>query len=266
MLSPPANNPIESTAERQKVLQITDTHLFANKLEQLQGHCTYKNLCKVVDHIRTNVSDFDFVLLTGDISQDGSAESYEHAATVLHQLERPVFWIAGNHDHLETVRLVFGKYPRLHELTSLISQTWDFHALNTCRSGTDAGYVAPSDLAKLSDAIDLSATHAKRVAVVMHHHPVPVETPLVDDCGLQENDALVRLLREKEVIELVLCGHVHGDYKVLLDAVTMESCPASSFQWKKGTARLETENRQGYKLMEFDESGWKSSTTFCSSV
>jgi Icc protein len=55
------------------LLQITDTHLSADADAQMQGINTSASLAQVISHARAQGVDFDAVLATGDISQDGSA-------------------------------------------------------------------------------------------------------------------------------------------------------------------------------------------------
>ena len=44
------------------------------------------------------LSDLDLILATGDLSQDGSYESYQRLAKTLSGFRAPIYWLEGNHD------------------------------------------------------------------------------------------------------------------------------------------------------------------------
>ena len=82
----------------QKFIQITDCHLFASEEGKLLGMDTQASLNAVMDKIHAEQNQFDFYLCTGDLSQDGSVESYQYLKDLLAQDKKEPFWIPGNHD------------------------------------------------------------------------------------------------------------------------------------------------------------------------
>lgn len=58
------------------LVQITDSHLFADPAGTLLGLPTSDSLKSVVDLVVQEQQGVDLVLATGDIAQDGSAVSY----------------------------------------------------------------------------------------------------------------------------------------------------------------------------------------------
>ena len=90
---------MQSSSDSIKLLQITDTHLFAADEGSLLSVKTVDSFNAVVaDVLRRNVA-FDYILATGDISQDHSAESYQRFANGIEPLEKDCFWLPGNHDY-----------------------------------------------------------------------------------------------------------------------------------------------------------------------
>ncbi len=248
-------NPIDSI----NIIQITDTHLFSSDSGQLQGYSTNKLFNDVIEQIKPQSTHADFIFLTGDISEDRSIESYEYAASRLNQLDAPVYWITGNHDHAAAVNSIFAKYDNLHALTRLSTPHWDFIAVNSCREGTDNGHIEREEIDRLLKQLEISKKNNKQVVIVMHHHSVPVGTPLIDECMLQDNEVFIKAIKEHNEIKLIICGHVHGEYKVDLGGQKLETCLATSFQWKKGTSTLETENKRGFKHFVFRQNVYNSS-------
>ena len=244
------------------MIQITDTHLFADKTQQLQGHCTYQNLSDTIDYLLSSEEPPNFVLLTGDISQDESSESYRLARAQLERLNVPVSWIHGNHDDEIKVKPIFDASPFLKQLTHLPTPFWDFIAINTCRRGTDEGYLEESELAQFWQRASIAKRNNKNIVVVMHHHPHPVSTPLVDACMLKRAGKFLTQLKEHPEIKLMICGHVHGDYQIPYDKLMIEACPATSFQWQKGTSTLSTENKKGFKYFAFHANTYQASAVY----
>lgn len=242
---------ISSNKEHLKIIQMTDTHLFADKRQKLQGYCTYQNLSETIDYLLVSKEVPHFVLLTGDISQDEFFESYQLTRMQLERLNLPIYWIHGNHDDEAKVRAIFDLSPCLKQLKHLMTPFWDFIAINTCRRGTDDGYLEENDLILFWQKVGIAKKNNKNIVVVMHHHPHPISTPLVDACMLQKASNFLMQIKKHQEIKLIICGHVHGDYQISYDGLMIEACPATSFQWKKGASTLLTENKRGFKCFKF---------------
>ena len=65
---------------RVRILQITDTHLFAEKHETLLGVNTWDSYQSVLDAIHAESPEYDLIVATGDLAQDQSAAAYQHFA------------------------------------------------------------------------------------------------------------------------------------------------------------------------------------------
>ena len=63
-----------------RLLQISDTHLFAGSDRDLLGIATAESFQAVLDAITELPQPYDVVLATGDLSQDHSADSYQRFA------------------------------------------------------------------------------------------------------------------------------------------------------------------------------------------
>ncbi|SQI45332.1 3',5'-cyclic adenosine monophosphate phosphodiesterase CpdA [Serratia plymuthica] len=87
-----------ASGARVRILQITDTHLFAGENETLLGINTYRSYHAVLDAIMAQQRDFDLVVATGDLAQDHSLAAYRHFAEGIARLPAPCVWLPGNHD------------------------------------------------------------------------------------------------------------------------------------------------------------------------
>lgn len=94
--------------------QITDLHI------KLPGALAYKKvdtaacLRACVERLNALSPRPDAVLVTGDLTDFGTADEYRHLAACLKPLEMPVYLMVGNHDDRAALREVFdARY--LHE-------------------------------------------------------------------------------------------------------------------------------------------------------
>lgn len=245
-----------------KIIQITDTHLFANdELEIFGAKCnhTFKKVMKKL--IDEDSHDADMIFLTGDISQDETKASYQKIAHDLSRLNLPIYWIPGNHDDLAIMESVFMNTKYFNRQSTLLLPHWHLIFLNTKIDGRDDGLLSLSELKRLKDELLVSPAN-KKIAIIMHHHPAPVGTPLVDKYILQNGNDFWDIICGFKV-ELIICGHVHGDYRFKHNNVMIESSPATCLQWEKGTKDLQADMRIGYKIYHFEQNGYRAIAKMC---
>ncbi|HCM05351.1 MAG TPA: phosphodiesterase, partial [Oceanospirillales bacterium] len=87
-------------------IQITDTHLVEAENGHLLGLETLHSLECVLNSVKAENSLFDFFVMSGDLSQDGSLRSYQRLKAALLPFKVPSFWFAGNHDCMENMQAV----------------------------------------------------------------------------------------------------------------------------------------------------------------
>ncbi len=90
---------MQPSSDSIKLLQITDTHLFEADEGSLLSVRTADSFAAVVKEILHRQVPFEYILATGDISQDHSAESYQRFAEGISPLKKDCFWLPGNHDY-----------------------------------------------------------------------------------------------------------------------------------------------------------------------
>ncbi len=82
---------MQPSSDSIKLLQITDTHLFEADEGSLLSVRTADSFAAVVKEILHRQVPFEYILATGDISQDHSAESYQRFAEGISPLKKIVF-------------------------------------------------------------------------------------------------------------------------------------------------------------------------------
>ena len=85
------------------IVQITDLHIVKDKEGKINNFNTFQAASEVVRHVAKHQKNIDYLILTGDISDDGTPESYENLREILSPVEHKVLFIPGNHDSLENL-------------------------------------------------------------------------------------------------------------------------------------------------------------------
>lgn len=148
----------------------------------------------------------DAILVTGDIADHGAPDEYEQARAEL-TADVPVLVLPGNHDDRSTFRKVLlgqeGTAPinQAHMINDTV-----FALCDSSTPGRDDGLLAQETLAWLEA---LLARTTAPVFVAMHHPPVALHNPLIDEIRLTEADPLTALIENHPQVVAVLCGHAH---------------------------------------------------------
>ena len=80
-----------------KIIQVTDVHL-GRRREMRYGANLNERLDRCIDHINRRHSDATLCIFTGDLTDDGEAESYADLKAALSRLTVPYRLLPGNHD------------------------------------------------------------------------------------------------------------------------------------------------------------------------
>lgn len=211
--------------------QITDCHLFANQQDLHHGHNVFENLTKVLFSI-SQKPNIEFIVFTGDLTQDHSEQSYQNFVTAVEAsaIIIPIYYLAGNHDEPELLAKYFSAPPFLSDKT-IDHKYWQIQLIDS-KSKTPAGYVSDETLVKLQKQVNLN----KQQMVMMHHHPIDVGY-FIDKHGLQNKQEFWQAIEKYDNINAISCGHVHGAMQLSKqltganNSVTVYTCPATSIQF-----------------------------------
>lgn len=244
-----------------KIIQITDSHIKKHADALLYGVNVREQFEKVIKHLSTIKDEFDYFLLTGDIADDGSPEAYEYFAKHLSYFNKKVFYINGNHDDKENMQKTFSKFPNFEYLDTLNFGNFTLVGIDSCLQNKDHGTINEKELLRVKTILTKLSTENKNCVLVLHHHPVIVNTPLIDDCTLVNSEEFLNLINKYSFVKLILSGHVHNDYKIKInDYCWFESAISTFIQFNKGGIS-ETEMNSdifGYKILSFKENSYSS--------
>jgi 3',5'-cyclic-AMP phosphodiesterase len=200
-----------------RVLQISDTHVLADADGKLYRRDVNGNLQATITAAQPS-APFDLIILTGDISEDGSSTSYERVKAMFDTLEHhKLLAIAGNHDDPVALSAVFDTSP--HDMGNWrvlpVNSHWDSHV---------EGKLEQHQVASLTKEV-AALTAGEQFALIAVHHP-PHFLCQVSHCALSEPEQLMTIAAN-DTVRLVISGHVHDDYAHRVGSTLFSTCPST---------------------------------------
>lgn len=240
------------------VAQITDIHLFAQRDNRLLGLQTLESFKAVLQQLQGLKRKPDVLLLTGDLSQDGSAESYSMLQTLLQPFNIPTYWVPGNHDEPEVMAQVLHQSP-VSSQKSFHMGGWHFLLLSTYVAGCVHGHIPSENLAWLDQ--QLSQSKGEPTVIAFHHPPFLVGSDWMNEIGLINADELFEICDRHAHIKLVLFGHIHQEFSRRRNGVQYLGAPSTCIQFKPNSSKFCLDEAQpGLRLVTLYPDGeWKSS-------
>ena len=240
--------------------QISDCHLFAKDTGKHFDASVYPQLISVLQQIKCQ-PEIEFIIFTGDLSQDHSEESYQlfNQAFVDTGITCPVYYLAGNHDEPK----LFSRYltHSVFEPNKTIElDHWQLQLLDS-KSETPAGVLSDTQLERIA-----SSNKAKFQFLLMHHHPIDVGY-FIDRHGLKNQEQLWLVLAEQPHVKAISCGHVHRAMSLSIPdghchPLKLFSCPATSITFGMHDSELVAQYDQiGYRRFTLYSDGNLTSST-----
>lgn len=235
------------------LLQITDTHLFADADKSLLGINTLASFRAVLRQVKADNLPLDLVVVTGDISQDDSAHSYLTFAREISALGVPCVWLPGNHDDIEVMNAAL-HYPQLSSAKHIISQQWQIIMLNSQLGGFARGYLAKAELQQLELLLERHAD--KHTLICVHHHPIAVGSTWLDQHILENGEELLAQLSRYPNVKGVIWGHVHQDCESEHNGIKLLATPSTCVQFKPHSSEFAIDAQgPGYRYLQLHASG-----------
>lgn len=209
------------------LVQITDTHLYADPDRRLLGLSTLECLREVTSLVRRSNPQPDLILATGDLVHDATPAAYRLAADEFRSLGVPILSLPGNHDIPE----VMCDTLEAHGVScsnELLLGDWQILMLNSVIPNEEGGHLAPAELERLENQLQRGKGH---VLVCLHHQPVKVGSAWIDTMALDNADAFFAILDACPRVRGVLWGHIHQDFEQERNGVQLIASPSTCVQF-----------------------------------
>lgn len=212
------------------VAVVSDCHILGNANERFRGVDTRESLIRVLADVACNKPDV--LILGGDLSHDGSEESYLSIPALLAMARCPWYAIAGNHDDLELMRRLFGT-ERL--LDDIVLGRWRLRGLTSAVPGLPGGALSPSERRRLVQDLE-DADHDW--IIVLHHHLLPTGSRWIDETLLDDAKTFLAMCISSPHVRLVLHGHTHDAVETRHETLSICAIPSTALRFSHPTMQL----------------------------
>ena len=249
-----------------KLIQLSDLHLVPPGKLTSKVLDTNSILEETINEILRKKDYFgkiECVVVTGDVSDDGSIESYLSAHEKLIKLNVPFLVIPGNHDLRNPMREVFNEHVEFSTHSSQFDWVFKYEetvivGLDSLVEGENFGFLEKTSLEFLSN--QLSIHNGSDIVLLIHHPPIKTGIYFMDKIGLTNSSDLAECLKVTNHPVRILCGHVHGVYHGLLGIHPVVSapsvCSAFEFNRKKFAPVGFNKGPTGYAYLETSSNGF----------
>ncbi|MBW4655221.1 MAG: 3',5'-cyclic-AMP phosphodiesterase [Kaiparowitsia implicata GSE-PSE-MK54-09C] len=236
------------------VAQITDTHLFAEGDRQLKGIATADALAAVLRAVDRLMPRPDVLLLTGDLSQDETAASYDRLRSLVAPLGIPTYWIPGNHDIPVVMEPILQGEP-FFSAKQLQHQEWTLLLLNSAVVGQTAGVLSDRSLTWLDQ--HLQQGRDRPTLIALHHPPFAIGSAWMDSIGLQQPEQLFAVLDRHPQVKVVLFGHIHQAVEAERQGVLYLGTPSTCVQFMPNSSEfaIDSQRSPGFRLLHLHPDG-----------
>ncbi|GAB4364705.1 MAG: 3',5'-cyclic-AMP phosphodiesterase [Elainellaceae cyanobacterium] len=234
------------------VAQITDTHLFADPNQQMMSCTTATTLRSVVQALHHLSPKPDLLLMTGDLSQDETLESYQNLQNQVDVLNIPTYWIPGNHDVPAVMNQVLTS-GCISPQKYIQANGWNFVLLDSALPNHVEGQLSVAQLDWLEQRL---LEQNQPTVVVLHHHPLPIGSTWMDRIGLQNSDPLFEVIDRYPHVKLVLFGHIHQEFEQYRNGVCYLGTPSTCVQFKPDSDGFAIDSQPaGFRLLKLLPNG-----------
>ncbi len=157
-----------------------------------------------------------FVLLSGDLANDGDPDQYEHLKLLLGDSLESFVVVAGNHDDRVGLRSLFPQLSSVGSGDDPIDYVIDTDregrqlslvVLDTTVPGEHAGSLDETQLEWLDQ--QLAYRFDREVLIVQHHPPFRSGIGFMDSYGLRGAQAQAAVVAKYPNVDGVISGHLH---------------------------------------------------------
>lgn len=210
------------------LLQLSDTHLGADWNGAEPDECLLRSVEAVLELPRRP----DALVITGDLTQNGTPEEYARVRELVAPLELPPHVLPGNHDLRGPLREAFGLPGQGEEPVSYAVNLGPLRlvCLDSIVPGIDGGALDGGRTEWLDRA--LGEEPEKPTVLAMHHPPLVTGVPSFDEIGLapESRAELATVLARHPQVARVIAGHVHRPIVAELAGRAVVSAPSTYLQ------------------------------------
>ena len=181
------------------ILQFSDTHIRESSTFNMEA------FLKAAEQI--NQLNVDYIIHTGDVTEEGTKEDYELAQKLLSKIRKKVVYIIGNHDSRNVGYELFEEY--IGPVRTLLTDDRVLIAgFDSTIPDRDEGRLGETSLQALKNTLREEGEDRIKI-VAFHHHLLPVPGAGRERSTIVDAGNVLRAILDYDV-DLVLNGHRHS--------------------------------------------------------
>jgi 3',5'-cyclic-AMP phosphodiesterase len=211
------------------IAQITDVHLGFERGNA--DEFNRKRLDQLLDHLHSGPNRPDLLMVTGDLTDHGDAQSYMRVAEAFSACAFPVYMAVGNHDVRSAFQAQFPHVPDAFGFIQYAIELDGFRVLvvDTLEEGRHGGAFCSIRAAWLR--VKLAEAPDTPTMIAMHHPPVEVGIDWMNT--VSEEPWVARFAAAIDgagQVKAIICGHVHRPIVTTWRGVSVSVCASSAPQ------------------------------------
>jgi 3',5'-cyclic-AMP phosphodiesterase len=234
------------------IIQITDTHIHDQENINFKNTSPDIYLNRIIKHAQHNFKHIDCVVVTGDLTHDGSEKSCKKLSEYLHLFNCPVYITLGNHDFTDIVN-----EHLLDEQISMPEQIsmgcWQLLFADSHIEGEVSGYINQTTIDLLKKYL---SDNSKNSILFTHHPLMPIKSSWMDEIGLKNGDDLLQQLSCHKQLSAISFGHIHQQWHKKYQHIHLFGSPSTCVQFKPLSDEFAIDDIDpGYRVFTLNDSG-----------
>lgn len=235
------------------LLQVTDLHVLPTSESTLLGVKTEHYFHKVLAHAFKFRTNYDLLLLSGDLAQSPCISSYQRILDKVEQYNISTLCLAGNHDDYGLMQQIL-ETPKVSCRKQTCFEKWQIITLNSQIIGSEAGRLEQSELnfleACLKNRRDLFAL------IAVHHNCLPTGSAWLDTMTIENSQAFLEIVARYPNTKIVTTGHIHQEMDKKFGNVVVFGTPSTCFQFALNSADFKMDRTPpGYRIIDLYDHG-----------
>jgi Icc protein len=235
------------------IIQITDCHLFSEIQKTGYNNINpYQSLRHILAEVKLRQPNV--LLVTGDISGDGSGQSYQHFSKLLNEtsINCRIGIIPGNHDNQTQMKThIDSDYLWLNKPRLILPNRWHIHLLDTQYQHA-MGQISESNLVSLTEYLSVYCNDYHLLAA--HHHPIPCNG-WMDKHEWTNRHEFNTVVAANPSIRGVVYGHIHTAIEQQEDQCLYMACPSTCWQFATESSFATSNLLPGYRVLKLLDNG-----------
>ena len=236
-----------------RIIHMSDLHLTKGGTPIWETN-TMDHFNKSIDIIR-GMNDIDAIIVTGDISDDGSEWTYQYADRTFSLLGVPTYCCPGNHDSL---KVMLDDYrPSFYSVlpASCLIRGWKLLSLNTVIKDDEnpdqnkaRGFLSEESMIYMRQELEEGLP-----TIIALHHPPLEPGGWLNRRLLDNRDEFNQVICRYSNARLVLYGHIHYYTNVKRNHTIYSSSTSIGFAFDKELPKYHIAyGHEGFSLIEIE--------------